>query len=162
MADLDRTMTLEKTILARWNRRSGCDSDEERRLLARALARKRSRVAFPDDFTRLVAGLRDRIVEKHSKRSSEGEVLRSLREIRVRAAPSWQAPEVEIQFLFIPDDEHQKSVERPDWPHLLDAWLSLVPPQGRFVTVDGFVASLDDLTARDYAESDILDLDHLS
>lgn len=42
------------------------------------------------------------------------------------------------------------------------AWLDRVPPQGRFVDVSGLVQSLDDLTARDYVDSDPLDLDHLS
>ena len=32
----------------------------------------------------------------------------------------------------------------------------------RFVRVDGVVLTLDDLTARDFVESDPLDLDHLS
>ena len=35
-------------------------------------------------------------------------------------------------------------------------------PGGRFRSVDGVITSLDDLTARDYVESDPLDLDHLS
>lgn len=162
VADLDRAMTVEKAIIALWERRPGCDSDEDRRLLARALTRNRCRVAFPDDFTRLVAGLRGRIVEKHNRRSSQGEALRSLREIRVRAAPSWRAPEVELLFLFIPDDAQLAPGGQPDWPWMLDRWLALVPVAGRFVRVDGMVASLDDLSARDYIESDILDLDHLS
>jgi len=42
------------------------------------------------------------------------------------------------------------------------AWLKRVPAAGRFATVDGAVLTLDDLTARDYVESDPLDLDHLS
>lgn len=162
VADLDRAMTVEKAVAAGWKRRSGCDSDEDRRLLARALARNRSRVAFPDDFIRLVAALRDRIVEKHDKRSREGGALRSLREIRVKAAPDWRATKVDILFLFILDDEHLGSLEPAEWPQILEASLSLVPAIGRFVTVEGIVASLDDLTARDYVESDILDLDHLS
>jgi hypothetical protein len=37
-----------------------------------------------------------------------------------------------------------------------------VRPEGRLRSVEGVVTSLDDLTARDYVESDPLDLDHLS
>ncbi len=43
----------------------------------------------------------------------------------------------------------------------MSKWLALVPPAGRF-NREGVVATLDDLTARDYAESDLLDLDYLS
>jgi hypothetical protein len=40
--------------------------------------------------------------------------------------------------------------------------LKRIPATGRFTDVDGVVVTLDDLTARDYVESDPLDLDHLS
>jgi hypothetical protein len=48
------------------------------------------------------------------------------------------------------------------WDALLNAWLQLMPAAGRFKTVDGMVVALEDLTAKDYVESDPLDLDHLS
>jgi hypothetical protein len=38
----------------------------------------------------------------------------------------------------------------------------LVPPSERFTLVEGAIVGLDDLTARDYVESDPLDLDRLS
>lgn len=41
-------------------------------------------------------------------------------------------------------------------------WLNRVQPEGRFRRVEGVVQTLDDLTARDYVESDPLDLDYLS
>ncbi len=88
-------------------------------------------------------------------------MLRSLREIRVRAAPSWDADTVEVMFWIIRKGD-QPSFEKTDWFKLLEAWLKLVPEEGRFTTVEGLVTTLDDLTARDYVESDPLDLDHLS
>ena len=48
------------------------------------------------------------------------------------------------------------------WDNYLDLWLRRVPPEGRFTRVDGVVQTLDDLTGREYVESDPLDLDHLS
>jgi hypothetical protein len=48
--DLDRTMTVEKAVVAGWNRIPGCTTDVERRDFADALARKRQRFAFPDSF----------------------------------------------------------------------------------------------------------------
>ncbi len=161
VADLDRTMTVEKAVVARWERVVGCRWDEERRDFAYALARKRRRVAFPDDFVNLVKPLTKRLTEKHGAETDEGRALRALREIRVRAAPSWGGPQVEVFFWFIRHDPEAEPEGIP-WSELLDKWLALLSPSGRFVAVEGAVAGLDDLTARDYVESDPLDLDQLS
>jgi hypothetical protein len=58
--------------------------------------------------------------------------------------------------------EDMSSFEDQGWDSYLTAWLERVPESGRFVPVDGVVVTLDDLTAREYVESDRLDLDHLS
>lgn len=159
--DLDRIMTVEKAVVAGWKRTAGCDTDAARRRLAFTLARKRVRFAFPDDFVVAVRALQERLQQKHGKASDEGDALRSLREIRVRAAPSWEAGEIDLLFWFIRKPDTEKP-EGKSWDGLLEAWLRLVTPEGRFCSIDGTVATLDDLTARDYVESDPLDLDHLS
>lgn len=161
VADLDRTMTVEKAVVARWDRVAGCHSDDERRDFGRALARKRARVAFPDDFVELAEPLSKRLVGKHGAETEEGGALRALREIRVRAAPSWGAPKVEVFFWFIRHDSQAEPDGAP-WPELLRNWLGLVAPSGRFTVVDGAIIGLDDMTARDYVESDPLDLDRIS
>ena len=161
VADLDRVMTVEKAVVAVWERIEGCRTDDETRRFSLALARKRARTAFPNDFVKFAKPLTDRMAEKHDKQSDEGRALRALREIRVRAAPSWDADAVELTFWFIPNDD-EPALEPRDWEHCLTA---LPQPQstfGRFVRVDGMVLTLDDLTGRDYVESDPLDLDHLS
>ncbi len=142
VADLDRVMTVEKAVVAAWEQIDGCQTEEDARRLSLALARKRSRTAFPDDFVEFARPLMDRMSERHDRQSDEGRVLRSLREVRVRAAPSWD--------------------ETEDAEHCLTALPQAQPAPGRFVRVDGVVLTLDDLTARDYVESDPLDLDHLS
>ncbi len=154
-------MTVEKSVVAAWTRTPGCPTDEARRHFAQALARKRARVAFPDDFTDLVAKLVDRLSEKHGKESEEGRALRALREIRVRAAPSWDAREIELTLWFIPDDDDLDYEGRP-WYWHLEPWEKLVTPTGRFAEIYCVVRPLGDLTAREYVESDLLDLDHLS
>lgn len=53
VGDLDRVMTIEKAVVAGWDRVSGWQRTAEARRLALALARKRVRVAFPDDFVEL-------------------------------------------------------------------------------------------------------------
>lgn len=161
VADLDRVMTLEKTVVAQWDRKPGCQSDQEVRLLGQALARKRVRFAFPDDFTEWVKKLQSRFRDKHHKSSPEGEALRSLREIRVRAAPSWIDSRIQLMFWFIRDEE-QAQFQGTRWDELLQQWLKLIPKSGRFQSVEGQVVALEDITAKDYVESDPLDLEHLS
>lgn len=160
VADLDRTMTFEKAVVAQWERRTGCVTGEDGRRLGEDLARKRSRFPFPDDFVDLVRPFRDRLAEKHDRQSPEGSALRSLREIRVTASPSWDHNRVELFFWFVRDDE--SAVEGGTWPDYLKRWLERVGKVGKYVLVEGVVVTLDQMTAREYVESDRLDLDHLS
>jgi len=161
VADIDRVMTVEKSIVASWKRTPGFTRDADGRAFAQALARKRVRFAFPDDFTSLVKKLQARLGDKHDKNTDEGRGLRALREIRVCASPSWDAASIEIFFWFIRDDA-AATFEGKSWADLLKDWLKLVSATGRFTTVDGQIARLQEMTAEDYVDSDPLDLDHLS
>ena len=62
---------------------------------------------------------------------------------------------------FIREDEDVR-FQDVGWDELLDKWLNLLKPEGRYYEVDGQVTTLVDITAKDYVESDPLDLDHLS
>ena len=161
VADLDRVMTVEKSVVAGWERIEGCRTDDETRRFALALARKRARTAFPDDFVVFARPLMDRMSERHDRQSGEGRALRSLREIRVRAAPSWDADAVELTFWFVRNDD-ESAFEIDNWEFCMTALPQPESKYERFVRVDGVVLTLDDLTARDFVESDPLDLDHLS
>lgn len=161
VADLDRVMTVEKAVIAEWERIPGCQNDGDIRALRQALARKRIRFAFPDDFIRFASKLQKRMQDKHDKASNEGEALRALREIRVRAEPSWNAQEVTLMFWFIRHEE-QIQFQGIGWDQFLEKWLELIPESGRFQNVEGLVIALEDMTAKEYVESDPLDLDHLS
>jgi hypothetical protein len=161
VADLDRVMAVEKAVVAEWERQPGCRNDEDIRALGQALARKRVRFAFPDDFIIFVNKLQKRMKEKHNKSNDEGNALRALREIRVRASPSWNSSEIELTFWFIREEE-QSQFEGIEWNQYLQKWLELVPPSKRFQDIEGLIVSLEDMTAKDYIESDPLDLDHLS
>lgn len=161
VADLDRVMTVEKTVLANWDRKEGCQTDLQIRNLGRGLGRKRSRYAFPDDFNELVENFRKRVTKKHDKLSSEGEALRFLEEIRVRAAPSWNDQQVEIKFYFLSDEDDYKVLEVLEG--YCNEWLGLISvPSGRFVSVEGEVFPMETFSAKEYVESDSLDLDNLS
>jgi hypothetical protein len=52
--------------------------------------------------------------------------------------------------------------EGQSWDKFLEKWRALVPATGRYISVHGQVAALEDLTGQEYVESDPLDLDHLS
>jgi hypothetical protein len=161
VADLDRVMTLEKSVAMEWERIPGCSTDGERRALGLALARKRNRFAFPDNFTQFSKKLQSRLQEKHDKSSDEGDALRALREIRVRASPSWNAPKIELMFWFI-RNENEPNLKGIRWHERLEKWLDLVQESGRFYSVEGQVTTMEDISAKDYTESDPLDVDHLS
>lgn len=161
VADLDRVMTVEKAVVAEWERKPGCLNDDSVRALGQALTRKRARFAFPDDFTNFVKKLQNRLRDKHNKPTDEGEALRALREIRVRAEPSWNSTEIRLIFWFIRDEEQSK-FQGIGWEQFLERWLQLIPESGRYQNVEGSVVALEDMTAKEYVESDPLDLDHLS
>jgi hypothetical protein len=161
VVDIDRVMTVEKSIAATWKRTPGYTSDDEGRAFALALARKRVRFAFPDDFTQFARKLQSRLIEKHDKQTDEGKGLRALREIRVQASPGWDAESIALMFWFI-RDETLDQWEGKNWSALLAAWLKLVPVSDRFASVNGQVITLHDLSGADYVGSDPLDLDHLS
>jgi hypothetical protein len=161
VADLDRVMAVEKPLLATWDRIPGWSTDAEARAFALALSRKRLRFAFPDDFTALVRKLQSRLADKHEKNSDEGRGLRALDEIRVQATPSWDALQYNIFFWFV-RKESDAYFEGRNWAELLKEWLKLVPTTGRFKTIEGQVVTLQDMTAREYVDSDPLDLDRLS
>jgi len=154
VADLDRVMTVEKSVVATWNRTPGYTLDADARAFAQALARKRVRFAFPDDFVELVKRLQARLADKHERNTDEGRGLRALCEIRVLASPAWDANPVEVFFWFVRRDA-DADFEGKTWAELLDQWLKLVPTSGRFTLVSGQVVTLEDMTAADY-------VDHLS
>lgn len=161
VADLDRALTLEKGVLLDWQRTEGCPQQEDGRAFARTLVRKHSRFAFPDDFANFVRPLSRRMQEKHKRPSREGDWLRAIREIRARVAPHWNASEVAVTFFLLLDVAADLGA-LGDIEPVLEAWSALAPPTERFATVEFRIARLEDITAREYVESEALDLEHLS
>jgi hypothetical protein len=162
VVDLDRIMTVEKSILGKSERVEGCKTDMERRRFADSLMRKLGRPAFPDEFVNLVSKLKDRLSEKHGKASPEGIVLRSLREIRIQASPDWNADQIELLFYFVKDPEAEQDSNDVKWEDYRKQWLKFIEPTERFLKVNGVVVELCDINAQEYLDSDPLDLDHLS
>ena len=155
VADLDRVMTVEKAVVAGWRRIQGCNNDSEARAFARSIARKRSRFAFPDDFVESMQPMRKQLLDKHQKQTPEGDHLRALAEIRVRASPAWTATSVRIKFLFIKDRDPEEAA----WEEHIRSWISKFDESSRLSLGGHVIGTLSDLTAQDYVESDHLDLD---
>ena len=100
------------------------------------------------------------MVDRHNKQTDEGAHLRALCEIRVRAAPSWNDGEVRLSWWFI---KYADPVGvQVDWSTFLEQWLTRFDQAGRFRLEPPIACRLEDMTARDYVESDRLDLDRLS
>ena len=104
--------------------------------------------------------IRRRIIDKHGKNSDEGAHIRSLREIRVCAEPSWSSDVVTIDLLFIKNSDPADTETK--WDLYADLWLSQFDQSGRFRFQQLVVYSLDDVTAREYVDSERLDFDRLS
>jgi hypothetical protein len=161
---LDRTMTVEKAVVASWARTDGCHTDQQRLDFASGLARKRSRTAFPDDFNRLLNKLKKRIKECVGNDSDEGMVLRAL-EIRVAARPDWDASPVDILFLFVLHEDEcelNPSQRDPTLQNCIDELMALVKIGGRFGGKSALPTTMARMSAADYTSSALLDLDHLS
>lgn len=161
VADLDRTMTFEKGVIMKWDRVPGCGSQNERVTLSRTLGRKRTRMAFPDDFTELCQDLTSRLAKNGKKDSPEGRAIGALSEIRVTATPGWSSDRISVFFWFIRDSDPTQ-LDEHDWATHVSDWLDLVETGGRFEEVDGIVTDLGQMTAADYVSSSLLDLDRLS
>lgn len=161
VGDLDRCMTVEKAVVAGWVRHQGCVDDVQRRQLAAALARSRSRPALPDDFRDWIARYRKRVIEKHGKQNDEGSALRAIDEVRVLASPSWEEPTVSISFIYILNDDLDPSQVAGVESHVV-AWHTLLTSGSRFSLRSHRLGYLDDFSALEYLSSDLLDVDHVS
>ncbi len=49
-----------------------------------------------------------------------------------------------------------------EWDEVVDGWLRRAEPFGIVRSIEGAMIPLDELTAREYVDSDPLDLDYLS
>ena len=104
--------------------------------------------------------MQERLTEKHEKQSDEGAYLRALREIRVRAIPSWASEQVQLSWWFIKDSD--PNITNVNWAECAEKWVKLFAQSGRYKCDPPTVCRLEDMTALDYVESDQLDLDRLS
>lgn len=157
-ADLDRVFTIEKAVLASWERTQGCTSDEERRILGRQLARKLGRAALPDKLKAFMKPLLRRWKDVKRKETLEGATFRDLAEVRVQATPGWYGEDVRLDFWFILKDE----APVVDRSAVKAGWLEKLKVSGTFTKVGGDFTRYDLMKVSTYFDSDMVDLDQLS
>ncbi len=162
VVDLDRTMTVEKAVVANWTRIPGCTTDDERVAFAEALARKRLRFAFPNGFNTSLKKFRDRIKNKVGKPTTEGQLIAALDTIRVQASPCWDADKITLFFWFLLEagttidfDAARKDIEN---------WISLTNFTSPFALANPAfnVVQPQDMTVQEYLNSYPLDYDDVS
>lgn len=159
IADLDRIITIEKSILSNYDPITGCNDDSERRAFADALARHRNRSAFPDDFNVCMGSVRDYLKKIHRTNNDEGFLINSISEIRVTASPNWDAENITIFLWFILHP--QAALSTNDISQYIEKWLSLFGQSEKY-ELQGVVCRLEDMNALDYVSSERLDFDQLS
>jgi hypothetical protein len=159
VVDLERTMTLEKAVLASLTFERGLNSDAETAAFQSALARKRQRFAFPDVFNRAIEPFQRRMIRRAGKSTPEGRHVDALVEIRAAAVPTWEASEVAVTLWLIKGHDPDKA----EWMHWLSEWEKLIDQGGQY-QLDGplQLCTLDDMRASEYVASHRLDLDQLS
>lgn len=163
-ADLDLVVTVEKSALVAAEPVRGLPDERSRRRFGDGVGRVFSRFAFPDDLSLSLRGLVARLRDKHDRNSPEGAALRELEQIRVTGVPSWGAQEIDVFLTFAPAtrEEAGEIMSDAEWDETVDRWLRRAEPFGVIRSVDGAMIPLDELTAREYLDSDALDLDYLS
>jgi hypothetical protein len=162
VADLEKTMTVEKAVVASWSRIEGCRTDRERATFAEALARKRGRFAFPNEFNNGLSRFKDRLKRAEGKKSPAGDLLAALDEIRVQANPDWGAAKVLVFFWFLAEQE--KIADLDAARRIVQNWISTISWTDRFVLADPAFAVLEpqDMTVEQYQGSHALDYDDIS
>lgn len=160
VANLDVTMTIEKSVLARVNAKTRTvRTTQEARLFSHILARRFDRFAFPDDFVTAVSAIQKRIKDKYGKDSAEGRLYPSIREIRILCEPSWDDNDSKLTFIFIFNSREDITDINTD---ILDDLMTKFKTVGKYKDPDVIPTSLTDITAELYVVSERLELDFLS
>jgi hypothetical protein len=162
VADLERTMAVEKSIVATWTRVPGCATDEDRVAFADALARKRQRFAFPDGFNTGLDKFKERLKEKRKRDSAEGRLVNAIDHIRVQPQPNWDASQVRVFFWFLLARDHD--IHFDEARGVVDKWMKMIALASPFTLAapSFLLVEQQDMTVRDYFASHRLDYDDLS
>lgn len=170
IADLDRVFTVEKTLLARWNRVPSCEDEGQRRSFSETIRRYYNRPALPDSFVQGVRGLEAWFREKHDRVPDPpkkgptpfhpGACLRALEMVLIRANPSWEASSFHVDFLLVRKSD-EDGISAETWKKFMDVCKGKVTLPAQ-ITSGWSEMPLLHLQAKRYLESEVLDFDYLS
>ena len=159
-ADLDSVCSIEKSVLSRVDRIEGLRDDGERRHFSATVSRHFGRFAFPDDLTSTMGPMIKHVRRSHGKDSLQGRAYQLLEEIRVTATPRWDAAQVDVFVIFAPPTriEAELLMAGAEWDSTVDGWLERAVPTGVIRNVEGAMIPLDELSVREYLDTDRLEL----
>lgn len=161
VADLDLVNTVEKAMLLGISPVRGCRTDDEIRQFAICLGRKRNRFAFPDAITQMLGKWLKRLQGKHDKSTEEGQASRWIRQIRLTASPGWNADKFRLHFwIILEDDAPEQALSLIEAQFTM--WTATFSQPAEVIDISWQVTSVDTMSAREYLQSDALDLDQLS
>jgi hypothetical protein len=100
VVDLDIVATVQKEVVAKWDRTGGCANEAERAEFAVSLARHKQRFAFPDSFDQAIKDFRRWIERRAEQNNPSGDFIRATDEIRVQC-DDWSADVLALEFLCI-------------------------------------------------------------
>lgn len=159
VADLTCAFSITKQFLVCLNRERGHVNARDAIRFSMALERLFGRFAFPDGLNDTLKRMRDRALSKHPKAEAEiGAVYRSIWEIRLRAAPGWDAEEAELAFIFVLNDELEVDVERIHKELSDEVARMKLPGDFRWSDPPFVLGGADELSARDILESQPIDI----
>jgi hypothetical protein len=158
VVDLDRVVTIEKTVVAGWTKNTGCLTDQDVRDFAQQLTRKWSRFAFPNEFEEAFLPVSKLVEKRCGKDHKLGLELDRLNQIRVLATPAWNEDKVKLVFWFV---KGAATDDKYDWNSFFEEFKANFKST-KYEIVDCTIISLDDMSARQYLDSDKIDFDQLS
>jgi len=165
VVDLNRMLSIDKSVLVQFERVNGFNSDHTRSRFAGALERKHGRFAFPDSFAQALVKLRKIVRDANRKTNSEhGKAYRSIQTVRAVAFPDWDAADVKVRFYFVLESEDR-------WETTLDQISRTVLQHvAKFPWPNGFVSDdppfrlvrLEEMSAVEWLQSHSVDWDFIS
>lgn len=105
VGDLSRITTLERGALIGVESRGGPRTTAEQLRFAESVSRHFTRTAFPENVSKVLQPLGERMRDRHDRQSPEGRCIAKVASIRLEAVPRWDADSPDLTVLFILDEE---------------------------------------------------------
>lgn len=164
-ADLRRVMSVEKDVLATWQRNVGFSTEKDRLKFAAALERKFGQFAFPDEFDAATKSFKEKVWSRYDKNSPFNPIYKSLKQIRFGADPDWETSDSKRIFcVAVLSDQLENGVTREDVSKSLNNEFDAIEwPEGyEWNDPRLLLQTARDLTGEDLISTQRADFDFLS